>query len=80
MDENLKKNLNEKLSLIFQQKLGVKFESGLKRKAVPQWDSLNHVKLILMVEKEFGVSFSIPEAVAIQSTDDLIKTLSDKCP
>lgn len=75
----MNESLREKLDQIFLQKFGDKFQLGVERKAYSKWDSLNHVKLILELEKEFDVKFSIPEAVAIQSTSDLLRVLSEKC-
>ncbi|MBC7540953.1 MAG: hypothetical protein H7281_19180 [Bacteriovorax sp.] len=71
--------MEEKLNIIFQRLIGINFKAGVNRFDVVRWDSLNHVKLIIEVEKIFKVKFTIPEAVSILATDDLLKILSEKC-
>ena len=71
--------MKEKLNLIFIKLFGIKFELGIQRSNVSRWDSLSHVKLMMLLEKEFSINFSIPEAVSILSRDDLLKLLSEKC-
>ena len=43
-----------------------------------QWDSGNHVRLILALEEEFGVSFEVPEIEAMTSFKRLLATLEAK--
>lgn len=74
MDESL----NQKLESIFQKFLGVQFKPAVRRSDIPKWDSLTHVKIILEIEKQFKVRFSPGEAVSINSTDELIRLLSEK--
>ena len=49
--------------------------SGLNCEA---WDSGRHIALILAVEQNFGVKFSIPEIEAATSVDALLATLRRK--
>lgn len=41
---------------------------------IPTWDSLNHLKLVLALEEEFGISLSGEESVEILSYE-LIKAV-----
>jgi acyl carrier protein len=41
---------------------------------LPQWDSLNHLNLVLAIESEFGVSLS-PEDVLDMRTVELMETI-----
>jgi acyl carrier protein len=45
---------------------------------VPGWDSLNHVNVILAVEKEFNVKFKNIEVLKLQSVGDLQRLLKQK--
>jgi acyl carrier protein len=46
----------------------------LTARDVPGWDSLNHVTLLIEVEREFGLRFTSHEIEALRSVGDL-KTL-----
>lgn len=45
---------------------------------VPGWDSLMHVRLIIAVEKAFGVRFSSSEVASLKDVGDLIELLGRK--
>lgn len=45
---------------------------------VPNWDSLNHVNVILAIEKEFKVKFKGIEVLKTKNVGDLQKLLDSK--
>lgn len=45
---------------------------------VPGWDSLNHVNIILAVEKFFNVRFKSYEVLRLKNVGDLQKLLDSK--
>jgi|SaaInlStandDraft_6_1057023.scaffolds.fasta_scaffold93687_2 acyl carrier protein len=45
---------------------------------VPNWDSFNHLNLVLSIEKAFGIRFSNMEVAGMQNVGDLKKILSGK--
>jgi acyl carrier protein len=45
---------------------------------VPEWDSLAHVRLIVAVEKEFGVRFSSGEVGEIGTVGELVRLVEGK--
>jgi acyl carrier protein len=45
---------------------------------VPGWDSLNHVNVILAVEKHFGVRFKPIEVLKLKNIGDLQTLLTSK--
>jgi acyl carrier protein len=45
---------------------------------VPGWDSLNHVNVILAVEKKFGVKFKNLEVLKLKNVGDLQRLLDVK--
>jgi len=47
-------------------------EDKLDREHLPAWDSLRHMELILRLEEQFDVRFSIREASTIQSLNDIV--------
>ncbi|MFC7678010.1 acyl carrier protein [Paenibacillus sp. GCM10028914] len=49
-----------------------------KREELPSWDSLKHMELILRLEEQFNVRFSINEVAGITSLDDLVEIIEVK--
>lgn len=47
------------------------FRDDLAAGDVPQWDSLGHLNLLMAVEREFGISFDVADAIDIESFADL---------
>jgi acyl carrier protein len=45
---------------------------------VDEWDSLNHVRLILTVEREFAVKFAASEITGLKNVGDLIGLIEAK--
>jgi acyl carrier protein len=45
---------------------------------VPGWDSLAHVRLILAVEKAFGVKFSAAQVTKLKNVGDLVDVVEAK--
>ena len=45
---------------------------------VEEWDSLSHIRLILSLEKAFGVRFSTVEVGSMENVGDLARMLGDK--
>ena len=41
---------------------------------VAQWDSLSHVRLMVMIEMELGVHFSTSEMQSFKNLGDLVRT------
>ncbi|MGM1048182.1 MAG: acyl carrier protein [Bacillota bacterium] len=49
-----------------------------KREEMPNWDSLKHMELILRLEEQFKLRFSIKEVAGITSLDDLVEIIEVK--
>lgn len=45
---------------------------------VPQWDSLSHVRLMVMIEMELGVRFSTSEMQNFKNLGDLVDAAAMK--
>lgn len=45
---------------------------------VPEWDSLTHIRLILTVQKAFGVKFSAAQVANLKNVGDLIDLVHAK--
>lgn len=47
---------------------------------VPGWDSLNHINIILAIEKEYEVRFKGLEILKVRNIGDLQKLIDSKIP
>lgn len=51
---------------------------ALNTSQVPNWDSLNHINLVLAIEEEFGLQFTTEELVRIANVEDLVGVIQAK--
>jgi len=52
--------------------------STLTAKDVPGWDSLRNIRLMLTIEKAYGVRFSASEIGKLQNVGDLVHLVQGK--
>jgi acyl carrier protein len=45
---------------------------------VPEWDSFNHINIIIAVEKEFGIKFKSTEILKINNVGELQQLIDSK--
>ena len=50
----------------------------LTARQVPEWDSLKHVELLMALEKEFQLSFSVGEMMNLQRVGDVVKLVAGR--
>jgi len=41
----------------------------------PQWDSLGHMELVVAVEREFGLTFPVPEMSQMTTLDAIVRAV-----
>jgi acyl carrier protein len=51
---------------------------GLTAKDVDGWDSLNHIRLVLTVQKAFGVKFAAHEVANLKNVGELAALIQKK--
>lgn len=51
-------------------------QSDVSQKNCANWDSMNHLNLILEIESEFNVSFEPEDIAEIKSADDIVNLLT----
>ena len=44
----------------------------LTRHDIPQWDSINHLRLVMEIEPRFGVSYALERIPSLQSIRDFV--------
>ncbi len=75
--------ISEKLKQVILTELGLKdFELKDETIAsqVPGWDSLNHINIILAIEKNLGIKFKGLEILKAKNIGDLQKLIDSKIP
>jgi acyl carrier protein len=45
---------------------------------VEDWDSLSHIRLVVAIEREFGIKFSNAEIEGLQNVGDLVRAIEAK--
>jgi acyl carrier protein len=50
----------------------------LTARDVAEWDSLNHIRLILTVQKAFGIQFSAAQTAGLKNVGDLAGLIQSK--
>lgn len=57
---------------------GLSLTEELDASKVPQWDSLNHISLVVAIEGDFGVELTIDELASLRNVGDLVDVLIAK--
>ncbi len=70
--------LIKKIENIFQNIIKKKINSKSNSKNTKGWDSLNHVKLILSLEKNFKIKFALSEFDQLNSFSNIKKIIKSK--
>ena len=45
---------------------------------VPDWDSLSHVRLVLTIQRKFGVTFSAAQTAGLKNVGELVSLLQSR--
>lgn len=73
--------IEKRLKSVFSKLFGVQ-ESEINTDSSPDniesWDSLNHMNLIIAIEQEFKISFSMDEIVEMLNFELIVLILSEK--
>lgn len=54
--------------------------SGTTAKDVDGWDSMMHVRLLINIEKTFGIKFSFSEMAGLRNVGELVALIDSKLP
>jgi acyl carrier protein len=69
--------LNEICRQVFE-KPGLAITPVTSARDIENWDSLNHVTLIMEVERKFGIKFALGELQDLKNVGSLLKLIEDK--
>ncbi|MBA3811050.1 MAG: acyl carrier protein [Caulobacteraceae bacterium] len=56
----------------------VEIEDATVAEEVPDWDSINHVRMIVDIEAQFGIRFEIEEITRSENVGDLVDMIKAK--
>ena len=77
----MNKEIYSILSKIFNDIIDIKkfrLKKTTSAKDISNWDSINNLKLIIILEKEFKIKFDPDEIVEIKNVGELIKSIEKK--
>ena len=75
MDDSL---IQKKIEKVFLKIIKTKITLNSNNRNVKKWDSLNHIKIILGIEKEFNIKFALSEFDEINNIKNLKKLIKSK--
>jgi acyl carrier protein len=70
-----------RLNVIFRETLGndsVDLAPNTTADDVPEWDSMNHIFLVVEIERSFGVKFQAAEMEQLKNVGDLVSLIRAK--
>lgn len=79
MTDGIEGTLNEIFQDIFEDET-IRVREDLTAADVEGWDSMAHVRLLLAIERRFGIKFSAGEIGHLRSVGDLMKLIQAKLP
>ena len=56
----------------------LRLDESTTAEQVEEWDSLSHVRLIVAIERKFGIRFKNSEIEALMNVGDLVRTVDSK--
>ena len=68
----------EKILINFFKNKNLKIKNNTNIKDVKGWDSLNHIKIIVILEKQFKIKFSGDQIYKIKNMNDILKNINKK--
>lgn len=70
--------MKERILKVASQALKTNVDENTTQKNCAEWDSLNHLSLIIELEMEFEVSFEPEEIASMKSVSDINEMLKSK--
>lgn len=77
MEQNIIERLNEVFQNVFDND-DITVDRETTAADIEDWDSLEHIRLIAAVEREFGVKFTMKEVSAMQNVGEMIDIIAER--
>lgn len=75
--ENILKKINEIFQDVFDDE-NIALEEITSPDDIEGWDSLEHINLVVSVESQFGIKFTIDEVGKMKNVGEMINLIQDK--
>ena len=77
MEDELEQKIKDVMKAVFEISVGeIDEESSIDN--IDLWDSMGHIKLILSIEKDFGMQFTADEVVEMTNYKRIREIIQDK--
>ena len=76
-----KKEIYERLNEVFQDVFDddeITVNENTTSKDIEDWDSLEHINLIVAVEKEFGIKFNMNEVTSMKNVGEMVTIIEER--
>ena len=75
--EEIFKKLNEVFRYVFDDE-DITVTESTSAETIEDWDSLSHINLVVAVEKEFGVKFSMGETQKMKNVGEMVDIIMER--
>ena len=75
MEEKIYETLNEIFQDVFDDE-DIVVDAGTNSDTIEDWDSLEHINLVVAIEKAFGLKFSMDEVTGMKNVGEMVKAFS----
>ena len=77
LEDELEQKIKDVMKAVFEISVGeIDEESSIDN--IDLWDSMGHIKLILSIEKDFGMQFNVDEVVEMTNYKRIREIIQDK--
>ncbi|MCQ2530197.1 MAG: acyl carrier protein [Lachnospiraceae bacterium] len=77
MDEQINNRLNEVFQEVFDDE-DLFIDDDTNADSIDDWDSMEHINLVVAVEEEFGLTFSMDEIAEMQNVGDMVEIIKER--
>ena len=77
MDELINNRLNEVFQEVFDDE-DLFIDDDTNADSIDDWDSMEHINLVVAVEEEFGLTFSMDEIAEMQNVGDMVEIIKER--
>ena len=74
MEEKIYETLNEIFQDVFDDE-DIVVDAGTNSDSIEDWDSLEHINLVVAIEKAFGLKFSMDEVTGMKNVGEMVEII-----
>lgn len=77
--EEVYENLNEVFQYVFDDN-SITVQDETTAADIEDWDSFEHINLVIAVEKKFGIKFTVGEANEMKNVGEMVDIILERIP